>query len=153
MPDLKASILIVEDEESVRTSLAEILRVLGYRVRCASDGLEALIEMHQEIPEILLSDLNLPSMSGFELLSVVRCRFPAIRVIAISGAFCGNQVPCGVTADAFYEKGNGVAVLLRAIESLPFTNRQYFEAREPARIQRNGQDTTGAEFVTIASPD
>jgi CheY-like chemotaxis protein len=62
MPDLKASILVVEDEESVRTSLAEIFRALGHRVRCASDGLAALIEMRQEIPDILLSDLNMPGM-------------------------------------------------------------------------------------------
>jgi len=136
MPDPKASILIVEDEESVRASLAQIFRVLGHRVRCASDGLEALIEMQQEIPEILLSDLNMPGMSGFELLSVVRCRFPAIRVIAMSGAFSGNQVPCGVTADAFYEKGNGVAVLLNVIEKLPISNRQGYEAQEPILTQK-----------------
>ena len=68
MPDLKASILIVEDEEPIRTSLAEILKVLGHRVRCAADGIAALVEINQEIPEILLSDLNMPGMSGFELL-------------------------------------------------------------------------------------
>ena len=45
MPGLKASILIVEDEESVRASLAEILKVLGHRVRCAADGLAALVEI------------------------------------------------------------------------------------------------------------
>jgi len=72
MPGLKASILIVEDEESVRASLAEILKVLGHRVRCAADGLAALVEINQEIPEILLSDLNMPGMSGFELLPLAR---------------------------------------------------------------------------------
>ena len=130
MPDLKASILIVEDEEPIRTSLAEILKVLGHRVRCAADGIAALVEINQEIPEILLSDLNMPGMSGFELLSAVRRRFPAIRVVAMSGAFSGHQVPDGVTADAFYAKGNGVAVLLKAIESLPFANRQSYEGPE-----------------------
>lgn len=90
MPDLKISILIVEDEESVRTSLAMVLSALGHRVRSASDGLAALIEMRQEAPDILLSDLNMPGMSGFELLSVVRRRFPAVRVIAMSGAFSGD---------------------------------------------------------------
>jgi CheY-like chemotaxis protein len=153
MSVFKASILIAEDEESVRTSLAEILRVLGHRVRCAPDGLAALTEIRQEIPEILLSDLNMPGMSGFELLSVVRRRFPAIRVIAMSGAFSGNQIPCGVAADAFYEKGSGVAVLLKAIESLPFANRQSCESPGSIWIQRNREDTNGAEFVTIACPD
>jgi len=153
MPDLKASILIVEDEEPVRTSLAEILKVLGHRVRCAADGFAALVEMGHELPEILLSDLNMPGMSGFELLPEVRRRFPAVRVIAMSGAFSGDQVPCGVTADAFYAKGNGVNVLLKAIESLPHTNRQHLEAPEPIWIKRNGHDTSAAELVAIVRPD
>jgi CheY-like chemotaxis protein len=41
-------------------------------VRCAADGLAALVEINQEIPEILLSDLNMPGMSGFELLPLAR---------------------------------------------------------------------------------
>jgi CheY-like chemotaxis protein len=152
MPGLKASILIVEDEESVRASLAEILKVLGHRVRCAGDGLAALVEINQEIPEILLSDLNMPGMSGFELLSAVRRRFPAIRVVAMSGAFSGHQVPDGVTADAFYAKGNGVAVLLKAIESLPFANRRgcKAEAPEPIWIQRSGDEAKATEFAAVA---
>jgi CheY-like chemotaxis protein len=153
MTDVKTSILIVEDEESVRTSLAEVLSVLGHRVRSASDGLAALIEMRQEAPDILLSDLNMPEMSGFELLSVVRRRFPDVRVIAMSGAFSGDQVPCGVTADAFYPKGCGVAILMRAIESPALSRRPLRETPEPIWIQRNGHDTKGAEFVTIACPD
>jgi CheY-like chemotaxis protein len=140
MPDHKPSILIVEDEELVRTSLAEILKILGHLVRCAADGFAALVEINEEVPEILLSDLNMPGMSGFELLSVVRRRFPAIRVVAMSGAFAGDQVPDGVAADAFFAKGNGVAVLLKAIESLPSANRQSCEGAESSWIQRNGQD-------------
>lgn len=134
MPGLGFSILIVDDEEPVRTSLAEIFTELGHRVRSASDGFSALIQMRQEIPDILLSDLNMPGMSGFELLSVVQRRFPAIRVIAMSGAFCGSQIPCGVTADAFYEKGDGVYALLKAIKSLRFTNLQYRESQPGAEL-------------------
>ena len=104
MRDVRASILIAEDDESVRTSLAEIFRVLGHRVRCASDGLAALTEISQEIPEILLSDLNMSGMSGFELLPIVRRQFPAISLVAMSGAFSGTQIRCGVTAHAFYPK-------------------------------------------------
>jgi len=43
-------------------------------------------------------------MSGFELLSVVRRRFPAIQLIAMSGAFSGDGIPPGVAADAFMKK-------------------------------------------------
>jgi CheY-like chemotaxis protein len=81
MKDVKASILIVDDEESLRTSVAEVFAYLRYRARSATDGLAALIEIRQDVPDILLSDLNIPEMSGFELLSVFRRRFPAIYVI------------------------------------------------------------------------
>ena len=152
MPDRKATILIVEDEESVRTSLAQIFKVLGHRVRCASDGFAALVEISQEIPEILLSDLNMPGMSGFELLPIVRSRFPAIRVIAMSGAYSENHASHGAMADAFYQKGNGVTVLLKAIENLPFANR-HFEAPRPNWIQGSGHGTTGTELPAISSQD
>ena len=118
------------------------------RVKC----LEALIENHQEIPEILLSDLNMPGMSGLELLSVICRRFPTIRVIALSGAFSGNQVPCGVTADAFYEKGNAVPVLLKVIERLPIANRQGYEAPEPILARKPPHSRIAAsKFCFIAS--
>ena len=111
------------------------------------------ISGYQENPEIPLSDLNMPEMSGFELLSIVRRQFPTISLVGMSGAFLGTQILCGVTADAFYEKGNGVAVLLKTIESLPPRNRQSCEPPEPVWIHGNGRDANGVGFVTITCPD
>lgn len=153
MPELKTSILIAEDEESVRTSLAMVLSVLGHPVRFAADGLAALMEIRREIPDILLSDLNMPSMSGFELLSVVRRRYPSVRVVAMSGAFAGDQVPFGVTADAFYPKGYGIATLLLAIGSQIVSPKPPRADSQPIWTHRNGDDSAGVEFVTIACPD
>ena len=82
-----ARLLIVDDEPSIRYSLACVLTEIGYDVRSAEDGFSALLEIRNEVPEILLSDLNMPGMSGFELLSEVRRQFPAIQTIAMSGAF------------------------------------------------------------------
>ena len=90
MPETKASLLIVDDEPSIRESLSFVLTEVGYSVRATEDGFSALIEIQKEIPDIILSDLNMPGMSGFELLSVVRRRFPAIPMIAMSGAFSGD---------------------------------------------------------------
>jgi CheY-like chemotaxis protein len=118
MPCTKEKLLIVDDERSIRESLSCVLTEIGYPIRTAEDGLSALIEIRKEIPDIILSDLNMPGMSGFEFLSVVRRRFPTIPVIAMSGAFADNEVPSGVTADAFYRKGSGVRSLLKIMESL-----------------------------------
>jgi CheY-like chemotaxis protein len=153
MKNVKASILIVEDEESVRTSLAEVFTYLGYRTRFAADGLAALIEIRREVPDILLSDLNMPEMSGFELLSIIHRRFPAIYVVAMSGMFTESRLPSGVTADAYYQKGSGVADLVRMVETRPLPMREHRDTPEPIWIQRNGHDSTGGEFVTIACPE
>jgi DNA-binding NtrC family response regulator len=119
MPNTKANLLIVDDEPSIRMSLGCVLKQLGYRVRAAEDGVSALIEIDEEVPDILLSDLQMPGMSGFELLAAVGCRFPGMRTIAMSGGFSGDKVPSGVSADAFFQKGSGVEKLLRMIETPP----------------------------------
>jgi CheY-like chemotaxis protein len=118
MPCKKKRLLIVDDEPSIRESLSLVLTEIGYSVRAAEDGFSALTEIRMEIPDIILSDLNMPGMSGFEFLSVVRRRFPAIPLIAMSGAFSGDEVPSGVAADAFYQKGSGVRALMKIMESL-----------------------------------
>ena len=105
MSNKLASILIVDDDNNLRCALADIFADCGYTVRTAADGFAALAEMKSELPDVLISDLNMPTMSGFELLSLVRSCFPEVGVIAMSGAYSGNGVPSGVEADAFYPKG------------------------------------------------
>jgi CheY-like chemotaxis protein len=114
----KRSVLIVEDDVDLRLILAAMFVQTGYKVRTAWDGVSALLEMETGIPDIIVSDLNMPRMSGFELLSIVRAEFPLIPLIAMSGAFSGNQVPEGVTADAFYEKGTHPVFLARLVSSM-----------------------------------
>src|ERR1035441_7621567 len=119
MPNMQPTLLIVDDEPTIRESLSLVLTEIGYSVRSAEDGFSALREIRNEVPELLLSDLNMPGMSGFELLSVIRRRFPAIRTIAMSGSFTGDEVPSGVAADAYFQKGSSIAALLRIMETLP----------------------------------
>lgn len=71
----------------------------------AEDGFEGFSSLKQSLPDIIISDLRMPNMNGFEFLSVVRRRFPVIPVIAISGEFTGLSVPESVLADAFFSKG------------------------------------------------
>jgi len=114
-----ASILIVEDDVHLRVLLSVILTQSGYKVRTAEDGFSALAEIRIEIPDIIVSDLYMPGMSGFELLSVVRRLYPAIHVIAMSSAFSGTEVPEGIAADGFYEKATTVTALLQVVKSTP----------------------------------
>lgn len=98
-------ILIVEDDPSLRQLGKMLFGAQGYEVRGAEDGFEGLAALKQSLPDIIISDLQMPNMNGFEFLSVVRRRFPTIPVIAISGEFSGLSVPESVLADAFFPKG------------------------------------------------
>ena len=113
-------VLIVEDDASVRNSLALLLKASGYEVSTAANGSEALKSLKNGRPAVVLTDLNMPVMSGVELLSLVRQQFPSVTLVAMSGHYeTGDQVPGGVIADAFYPKGYGnPGVLLRILSEM-----------------------------------
>ena len=98
-------VLFVDDEPSMREIMAILLHEDGYEVLTANDGLDALAKIRASTPDLIISDLNMPRMSGTELLSVVRRRFPAIPSIAISESYeRSDRLPPDVMADAFYPK-------------------------------------------------
>ena len=153
MSDSRSNLLVVDDAAMVLMCLSAILTESGYSVRTAHDGFSALTEICQEIPDLIISDLNMPRMSGFELLSVVRRRFPAIRVIAMSASYSGEGVPPGVSADAFYEKGSNPGFLLRIVEAMtrsqPPSHQDRPSALAPIWIPRNGHDPAGEPNVMV----
>jgi CheY-like chemotaxis protein len=157
MPGAKVTLLIVDDEPSIALALCHILIESGYCVRAAEDGFSALAKIRQEIPDILLSDLNMPGMSGLELLSVVRRRFPAVQAIAMSGAFSGDTVPPGVCADAFYAKGTHPESLLQLLATMTNSERRpsHPHRNTPATIwiPSNGHDPSGDAYVMITCPE
>ena len=122
------TVLVVDDKERIRVAIAQVLEEFGYSVRCAEEGHSALREIYQQNPDILVSDLKMPGMSGFELLINVRRLFPTIKVIAMSGSFSGSEVPQGVLADAFYPKGGSVSTLLQAFRSLSSMKNRIVES-------------------------
>jgi CheY-like chemotaxis protein len=155
MPNTQATLLIVDDEPSIRYSLEQSLAELGYDVRSSADGFSALREIQQEVPALLLSDLNMPGMSGFELLKVVRRRFPAIRTIAMSGSFSGDEVPSGVAADAYYQKGSSILALVRIMDNLPQMERFAYlpsSPEAPLSIQCSTYELSPDEHAAIACP-
>jgi CheY-like chemotaxis protein len=97
-------ILVVDDAPSVRKFLGEFLEREGYEVLTAEDGLDGLQALSKSLPDLIISDLNMPRMSGFEFLAVVRERFPHIATIAMSGDYIASGNPSGILADAFLQK-------------------------------------------------
>lgn len=115
---LKHQILLVDDEPSVREILELLLSSAGYEVATAEDGFRALLALGKMTPDVVVSDLNMPRMSGFDLLSVVHSNFPKIVTVAMSGAYQGGTLPSGVIADGFYAKGEHPKNLLKTLEQL-----------------------------------
>ena len=115
----KHRILIVDDEEIAHVTLAALLSEAGYEVLSANDGFEALAAMRDGLPHLIISDLKMPSMSGFELLGIVRKRFPSIAVIALSGQFTPSSAPVDLLADRYLQKGESQPIeILETVREL-----------------------------------
>ena len=152
MANLPHRILVVDDTEEIRRCSEAVLSGCGYEVRTAKDGFEALALLRKAVPDVIISDLEMPNMSGFELLSVVRSRFPHIPVIVITAEFHGIPAPEGLLADAIFEKGlYAPDELFREIRSLleqsPIRPYLVKVDRAPVWIPRNG------EYVVLTCPE
>jgi CheY-like chemotaxis protein len=150
----KHQILVVDDEPSLREALKHLMTDAGYRVATAEDGFDALLHLKRSIPNVIISDLNMPRMSGFELLSVVRRRFPRVSVVATSGAYTSTLVPTGVLADAFYAKGqHHPEALLDTVAELIRTSAARAKSHQnesaPVWIPRNGKDSNGVPYIVV----
>ena len=81
------SVLVVDDDESVRLILSEQLRDLGLEVTVAEDGRHALemIEQGPDTPEFVLTDFSMPRLDGMGLLAAVRDKWPGIKGAIMTG--------------------------------------------------------------------
>ena len=156
MPNTPANpILIVDDDQNNRATVAMLLAAKGYEISTAEDGFDALLQMKNRVPELIISDLNMPRMSGFEFLSVIRRRFPKVLVIAMSGAYdAADAIPGGVIADAFYAKGtHNPRSLLTLVADLFRTSasRAVAHTRQsaPVWVPRNGKDSRGIPYIVL----
>jgi CheY-like chemotaxis protein len=77
--------LVVDDESAIADTLSEILNLSGYAAMPAYDGEEALETALLMPPELLITDVMLPGMSGIELAITIRRIFPDCRVLLFSG--------------------------------------------------------------------
>jgi two-component system, chemotaxis family, chemotaxis protein CheY len=79
-------ILVVDDSPTVRKFVSTALHLLGYRVITACDGMEALEKMPCEAIDVIITDLNMPDMDGFEFIRNLRSspQYSVIPVIVLS---------------------------------------------------------------------
>jgi two-component system response regulator PilR (NtrC family) len=81
---MKSRVLVVDDEESIREFLEIMLRKEGYEVTCAEDGQKALEIVRKKSFDLVISDLQMPNMTGIELLKDVKDQYPDILFMMIT---------------------------------------------------------------------
>ena len=93
------SVLLVEDDDGIRTSLRLALEDHGYQVREAADAETALEQVHEQVPDVVVLDLMLPGMDGFECCRQLR-RLSDIPVLIVSARADSHDVVAGLEAGA-----------------------------------------------------
>lgn len=78
-------ILLVEDEDDVRSMLKALLEDEGYRVREASNGREALQSYACSSADLILTDIVMPDIEGIEMIMKIRKTDPKVKIVAMSG--------------------------------------------------------------------
>jgi len=83
--EVKATILLVDDDELLRHSIGRVVRRAGFNLLLASDGEEALEILRNEHVDVIVADHYMPSMSGLQLLTVARLGWPNTVRILLTG--------------------------------------------------------------------
>ena len=117
------SVLVVDDKAGVRELLNTALEDAGYVVATAANGAEALACQRQSPAHVVITDLFMPDIDGFETIQALRASFPATRIVAISGDSERTRREYLQTAeligvDATLRKPISIDVLLQTLESL-----------------------------------
>ena len=96
------SVLVVDDERDIREAVAEVLRDEGFEVHDAPDGAEALRQLRAHRPDVVLLDLMMPGMNGWEFCAARKCEPELSRIPVIVISALGRV--SGVDAQAFLQK-------------------------------------------------
>lgn len=115
-------ILVAEDHEPSRELVREILEARGYQVVEARDGREALQQIQETAPDLVLLDIQLPVVNGFAVLNQLRQdpRFAALRVVAVTAFAMRGDREKALSAgfDAYLTKPIDATTLREQIEKL-----------------------------------
>jgi CheY-like chemotaxis protein len=120
---MTAKILIVDDEQFVRDLLEKVLKRRGHDVVAAGDADQALVALEQAHFDLLLTDVVMPGMDGFDLLRRVKSAYPEIKVIVLTGYARKQSISDFLLygADDYLSKPFQVHELVAAVERVTGT--------------------------------
>ena len=120
MSTTKAHVLVVDDELGVRELLGDALRVAGYSVSSAPDGMSALTALRTTPADLLVIDINMPVMDGFELLEQLRKKGDLTPALMLSARGEKTDITKGLRlgADDYVTKPFGLEELLLRVGAI-----------------------------------
>ena len=144
-------ILLVDDDERLRTAAGKVLAAEGYRVLSAASGQEALAVLRQQAVALVISDLRLPDLDGIALLKRVRELLPETEVVMITGHGSVEKAVEAMRLGAydFIEKPLDSAALLKTVAKALEKQRLASENRQ---LRRQLQRRRGVEALVGDSP-
>jgi two-component system response regulator PilR (NtrC family)/two-component system response regulator HydG len=127
------SILLVEDDRELRALLLEVLEVAGYDVRAAASGTEALAALAHSVPDLVITDLMMPGVSGKEVLKETRRAHPGVNVIVIT-AFGSIESAIELVKEGAFD-----------YLTKPFSNDELLLAAQRALEERGSRRASGQQ--------
>ena len=113
-------ILIVDDSDELTHVIAEFMTMFGYRVYTAKDGVDALKCLESETMDVVVSDIHMPRMDGYTLMTEIKSRHPQTPIVLITGFSVSEAKKLAFEkgADAFVAKPFHLKDLKGVIESV-----------------------------------
>ncbi|MBM3445431.1 MAG: response regulator transcription factor [Bacteroidetes bacterium] len=126
MPEKKASILLVEDEENLQEALKLNLELEGYDVTCLGDGASALKKVKEEYFDLILLDVMLPELDGFDVSENIRLQNIETPILMLSARSGSADRVTGLKkgADDYLTKPFNLEELLLRVEKLIDKNKK-----------------------------
>jgi DNA-binding response OmpR family regulator len=119
---MKGRILVIDDDVGVRVTVEHVLNAAGYEVVIATDGKQGIGLLDTFLPDVVITDLIMPTQDGMTTIQILKARSPGLKIIAMSGgARIGNdnilQKAKEIGADHIIAKPFEFDVLTKLVES------------------------------------
>jgi len=122
-----ANVVVAEDDDDLRATTVRVLSRAGHAVVAAADGAEALQLVNRDRPDLVVSDIDMPMMSGIDLCLAIRAD-PELRdlpVVFVSGSLMpGDDLPVRAGATATVTKPFAIDDLLACVDKILQTRRE-----------------------------
>lgn len=126
------SVLLVDDDSSVRAAISRVLATEALEVNTARGVKDALEQIHRHVPDLVITDLRMAPLSGWDLIAYLKLRYPRLPIFVITAQrplFAGDAEG---SSDALFQKPLDFDALLAAIRQRLCSSRGNRETAPPA---------------------